>query len=240
MNAVPKALVVEDDDDLQGLMRVVLGAAGFEVHAASSGVEALAAAQEIDPDLITLDLNLPDTDGLILCRGIRNVTDAYIIILTARSDRAQLLVGLESGADDYMTKPFSTKELTARVKALLRRPRNLGSPPVPAAALSHGDLVMVISNRTADLAGVELTLTKVEYDVLAALAVRPEQLVTRQQLLEQVWGDRLGDSHLVDVHVANLRRKLRAVGGEVEVLTVRGLGYRLHQRSSSASTLTDS
>ncbi len=235
MNTVPKALVVEDDGDLQNLMRAVLRRAGFAVHVAANGVDALAAAQAVDPDVITLDLNLPDTDGLILCRGIRSVTDAYIIILTARSDRAQVLAGLESGADDYMTKPFSTLELTARVKALLRRPRALGATEGPADLLSHGDLVMATSQRTAELNGVELALTKVEYNLLAALAQRPEQLVTREQLLEQVWGDGSSDRHLVDVHIANLRRKLRAAEGEVEVVTVRGLGYRLHRRVSATA-----
>lgn len=239
MSSVARALVVEDDDDLQNLMRTVLGAAGFEVHVAATGAEALEAAQRVDPDVITLDLNLPDTDGLILCRGIRSVTDAYIIILTARSDRAQVLAGLESGADDYMTKPFSTRELTARVKALLRRPRTLGAADGPADLLSHGDLVMATSQRTAELNGVELALTKVEYDVLAALAQRPEQLITREQLLARVWGDGWSDRHLVDVHIANLRRKLRAAEGEVEVVTVRGLGYRLHRRVG-AKGLTNS
>lgn len=240
MNAIPKALVVEDDDDLQSLMRVVLGAAGFEVHAATTGVAALDAAQAIDPDVITLDLNLPDTDGLILCRGIRSVTDAYIIILTARSDRDQLLAGLESGADDYMTKPFSTLELTARVKALLRRPRSLEPASARPDTLSHGDLVMATSQRTAQLNGVELALTKVEYDLLVALTERPEQLVTRQQLLDQVWGPNWTDSHLVDVHVANLRKKIRPASGDVEVVTVRGLGYRLHQSQDDSRALTDS
>lgn len=239
MSNVARALVVEDDDDLQNLMRSVLGAAGFEVHTAATGVEALEVAQQVDPDVITLDLNLPDTDGLILCRGIRSVTDAYVIILTARSDRAQVLAGLESGADDYMTKPFSTLELTARVKALLRRPRTLGAAEAPVDLLSHGDLVMVTGRRTAEVNGVELALTKVEYDVLAALAERPEQLVTREQLLAQVWGDGWNDHHLVDVHVANLRRKLRSAAGAVEVVTVRGLGFRLH-RPVGAHGLTNS
>lgn len=234
MTTLRRALVVEDDADLQTLLRTVLHSAGFEVRMASTASEALESTRAFDPELITLDLNLPDVDGLILCRGLRSITDAYILILTARHDLGELLVGLERGADDYMTKPFSTLELSARAHALLRRPRGVASPGAPEGSetLTYGDLVLETGSRTSRVDGVDLPLTKTEYDVLAALARRPEQLVTRQQLLEQVWGAAWSGGHLVDVHVANLRRKLRTVGGDVEVLTVRGLGYRLHRALS--------
>ena len=235
-----RALVIEDDLDLQNLMKGVLENCGFEVATASTGAQGLEATQRLSPDIITLDLNLPDTDGLILCRGLRRVTDAYILILTARSDRSQVLVGLESGADDYMTKPFSTLELSARISALLRRPRVIDPAAVASSddSVAHGDLLMVPSQRTTELNGVQLSLTRVEYDLLVALARQPEQLVTRQQLLEQVWGTSWSDHHLVDVHVANLRRKLRPAGGDVEVLTVRGLGYRLHRVDTTEDAAT--
>ncbi|MCX6396865.1 MAG: response regulator transcription factor [Propionibacteriales bacterium] len=236
MNASATALVVEDDPDLRNLMSSVLAGAGFQVHTAATGVAALEAAGTVNPDVITLDLNLPDTDGIILCRGLRNVTDAYIIILTARSEQDQVLLGLESGADDYMTKPFSSRELTARVKALLRRPRVRELPDDPTEDHhDHGQLVMRTSERTAHLNGTELALTRVEYDLLAALAGRPEQLITRQQLLDQVWASSWSDHHLVDVHVANLRRKLRPTRSDIEIVTVRGFGYRLHRHEVAES-----
>ncbi len=228
-----RALVIEDDPDLQNLVRSALGKAGFEVLVAADGAEALALARHFDPDVITLDLNLPDTDGLILCRGIRRVTDAYVIMVTARNDPNAVLVGLESGADDYMTKPFSMLELSARVDAVMRRPRVLA--PVGAAGaretLELGELVMSPSERTTELGGVSLALTRIEFDLLAELTRRAEELVTRQQLIESVWGHTWSDRHLVDVHIANVRRKLHPVGCDLVILTVRGLGYRLHCKS---------
>lgn len=232
-----RALVIEDDPDLQNLLREVLSNAGFEVLTAASGVAGLEAARSFAPDVITLDLNLPDTDGLILCRGLRKASDAYILILTARHDESQILIGLDSGADDYMRKPFSSLELSARISALLRRPRTVVPVEVGTAApvLVLGGLAIDTGRRTAALDGTDLGLTKIEFDVLAALAARPEQLLTRHQLLQQVWGVAWGDPHLVDVHVANVRAKVRSVGaGGVEILTVRGLGFRLHDRDGAS------
>lgn len=229
---ISRALVVEDDQDLGNLTRSVLASNGFDVQVACNGAEGLAIAREFRPDLITLDLNLPDTDGLILCRGLRSVTDAYIIMLTARNETQQVLLGLESGADDYMTKPFSLLELSARVNAVMRRPRDMvvaGSAPAHPE-LAHGGLTMRPSERTIEIDGAALNLTRTEFDLLEVLARRPEQLVTRQDLLTSVWGTSWSDRHLVDVHVANLRRKLREVESAVVILTVRGLGYRLHSR----------
>lgn len=227
-----RALVIEDDEDLQKLMGSVLTNSGFDVRAVATGAEALQEARDFGPDVITLDLNLPDTEGLILCRSLRTATDAYIIILSARSDTSQVLVGLDSGADDYMTKPFSSLELSARINALLRRPRGQLSSAAAGTigTLIHGELVIETAQRTSRVNGVDLILTKVEYDLLTALAKRPEQLVTRKQLLAEVWGTSWSDQHLVDVHIANIRRKLRPISGNVEVVTVRGLGYRLHRR----------
>ncbi|RNL78497.1 response regulator transcription factor [Nocardioides marmorisolisilvae] len=228
------ALVVEDDPDLQNLLRSVMTNAGFEVAVSSTRAEALAAVQDREPELITLDLNLPDGDGLTLCRELRQVTDAYVIILTARSESNVVLLGLESGADDYLRKPFSTLELNARVNALLRRPRVLETAgrSSTGGVLAHGDLVMDTDRRTIEVGGSELGLTKLEYDLLAALAARPEQLVSREELMIELWGASWRDRHLVDVHVANLRRKMRPAGSRVQILTVRGLGYRLHEPAS--------
>lgn len=233
MNRQRRALVIEDDDDLRRLMTTILSSSGFLVTAVGTGAEGLAAAESQDLDLITLDLTLPDTDGLLICRGIREVTSAYLLILTARHDEVPLLVGLAAGADDYMTKPFSKLELSARVSALMRRPRSLDPAIATTVVLAHGDLQMDPGQRTATIAGADLPVTRVEFDLLAALATRPEQLVTRADLLGEVWGSTWSDSHLVDVHVANLRRKMRLAGGVVEVLTVRGMGYRLHRRSGA-------
>jgi DNA-binding response OmpR family regulator len=229
-----RALVVEDDPDIRALLGELLGQSGFSVTEVGDGAAALGALAEQEPDLVTLDLNLPDLDGIEVCRRIRQTSDAYVIMLTARPDEIDRLVGLETGADDYLTKPFSRRELRARVAAMMRRPRRRGEPaPAPAGeeheVLSVEALTVDVDARTAVLDGAELDLTRTEFDLLVVLLRGPRRVWSREALLRLVWGsDWVGDGHLVEVHMGNLRRKL---GDDPRhgrfVRTIRGVGYRL-------------
>ena len=225
------AVIIDDDPDICALIAELLRQSGFEVTEAASGADGIAAVREVEPDVVTLDLNLPDLDGIEVCRRIRELTDAYVVMLTARPDESDRLMGLEIGADDYLTKPFSPRELRARIAAMLRRPRS-GSSAGPAAAtesVRHGGLEVDIEGRLAMLDGVELDLTRTEFDLLATLLSGPRRVWPRETLLRTVWGtDWVSDGHLVEVHMANLRRKL---GDDPRsgryIRTVRGVGYRL-------------
>jgi DNA-binding response OmpR family regulator len=238
-----RALVIEDESDVSDLIVLVLEQAGLEVRTAALGSEALALVRETNPDLITLDLNLPDMDGTDICRQVREFSDAYIIMITARSDEIDRLVGLELGADDYLAKPVSTRELRARAAALLRRPR-LGAagldvaalaPPVavepapePESGIDAGaGLELLPARRQATLHGEPLPLTPAEFDILQALVSRPGEAWERGEIVRQVWqGEFIESDFLVDVHVANLRRKLRRAGGTAEwIRTAGGVGY---------------
>ena len=227
------AVIIDDDDDIRALIAELLRQSGFEVTEAASGTDGLTAVREVEPDVVTLDLNLPDLDGIEVCRRIREVTDAYVVMLTARPDEIDRLMGLEIGADDYLTKPFSPRELRARIAAMLRRPRSgAGSAAAPGAqpeSVRHGGLEVDIEGRLAMLDGVELDLTRTEFDLLATLLSGPRRVWPRETLLRTVWGtDWVSDGHLVEVHMANLRRKL---GDDPRsgryIRTVRGVGYRL-------------
>jgi DNA-binding response OmpR family regulator len=225
------AVIIDDDPDICALIAELLRQSGFEVTEAASGADGIAAVREVEPDVVTLDLNLPDLDGIEVCRRIRELTDAYVVMLTARPDEIDRLMGLEIGADDYLTKPFSPRELRARIAAMLRRPRS-GSTAGTAAApesVRHGGLEVDIEGRLAMLDGVELDLTRTEFDLLATLLSGPRRVWPRETLLRTVWGtDWVSDGHLVEVHMANLRRKL---GDDPRsgryIRTVRGVGYRL-------------
>jgi DNA-binding response OmpR family regulator len=221
-----RALVVDDAPEFLAMVAPPLHKEGFEVTTAAAGAEAVERARATDPDLIVLDLNLPDLDGVEVCRQVRAFSDAYIIMLTARTEEVDLLVGLAVGADDYMTKPFSPRELVARVRTLLRRPRQA---PVAETARRIGELTVDDTAREVTLRGEVVELTKIEFDLLSTLANHPRMSFTRALLIERVWGlDFYGDDHLVDVHIANLRRKLDddpRTGRYVK--TVRGVGYRL-------------
>jgi DNA-binding response OmpR family regulator len=227
------ALVVEDDADIRQLLVTVLEQGGFLVRDTDSGAQGIALAREAAPDLVTLDLSLPDIDGVEVCRELRAFTDAYIVIITARGDEVDRLIGLEVGADDYLTKPFSPRELRARVAAMFRRPRTGGTPDEPAprreVALRFGELEVDTESREVTMAGEPVELTKLEFDLLATLLSNPRRVWPRDVLLEQVWQtDWLGDGHVVDVHMANLRRKLGDSAQESRYIrTVRGVGYRL-------------
>jgi two-component system, OmpR family, alkaline phosphatase synthesis response regulator PhoP len=228
-------LVVDDEQRLRDLVRHYLEREGFSVVSAADGHAALDLARAHEPDVVVLDLMLPGLDGLEVCRRLRGFSDAYVIMLTARSEEIDRVVGLEVGADDYVTKPFSPRELVARVRAMLRRPRGGDrSAPAPAQTLRFGDLAIDQERRVVTRGVVELALTSTEWSLLVTLAAHPGRVWTRAALLEQVWGPNyFGDDHVVDVHIANLRKKLgddpaapRFIG------TVRGVGYRFTEQAA--------
>lgn len=224
-----RALVIEDAADVRLLVCETLRQAGFDATGAGTGAQGLQLAERLQPDLVTLDLSLPDIDGVEVCRQLRNRTSAYLIMLTGRDEETDRLTGLEVGADDYMIKPFSPRELRARVGAMFRRPR-LPDPDQPRElpALRSGDLLVDQERREATLAGTPLQLTRTEFDILVTIMSRPGRVWDRETLARQVWHtDWPGDAHVLDVHIANLRHKLgdRARGGGRWVRTVRGVGY---------------
>jgi DNA-binding response OmpR family regulator len=213
-------VLVEDEEDIASLVRTYLERDGFRVVWATRGTEGLVALERHDARLAILDLQLPDTDGLDVCRAIRSWSRVPIVMLTARDEEVDRVTGLELGADDYVTKPFSPRELVARVHAVLRR-----AEPESAGELAAGDVVLDRSRRSVTVAGAEVELTAREFDLLWHLAERPGIVVGRERLLERVWGLEFpGGTRTVDVHVAQLRRKL----DRAELIrTVRGSGYKL-------------
>ena len=227
-------LVVEDTEEIRELVVTVLRKAGFDVRAVGSGAEALEEVRRRAPELIVLDLGLPDADGTEVCRQIRAETESYVLMLTARAEEVDLLIGLAVGADGYMAKPFSPRELVARVQAMLRRPRPVAAPtPAPAetelSVLRLADLEVDEDSREVRVDGEIVDLTRTEFDLLAALASRPGRVLQRETLLREVWQtDWEGNLRLVEAHMSNLRRKLQAAGlSKTEIRTVRGVGYRL-------------
>ena len=225
-----RALVVDDEPPLVKVVSSYLEREGFEVASAGDGERAIALAREFEPDVIVLDLMLPGIDGIEACRQIRSFSDAYIVMLTARVEEIDRIVGLSTGADDYVTKPFSPGELMARVRAMLRRPRASRAQEVPGAR-RFGDLEIDPLAREVRLAGAPIDLTKLEFDLLDVLSAEPRVVFSRERLLERVWGGEwFGDDHVVDVHIANLRTKLSDDPRNPRyVRTVRGVGYRMGQ-----------
>ena len=273
------AVIVEDDQDIRELISVILNQSGFEVHAASTGATGVEAVRLNNPAVVTLDLGLPDIDGFEVARQIRLFSDAYIIMLTGRADEMDTLMGLETGADDYLTKPFRPRELRARISAMMRRPRFAGdglpaaaaaaAPPAvtapsestsgPASGTSEGaassqgmnptgngasasipkvvnGLVLNSGDRTAEVDGTELELTRTEFDLLHALVDSGKQVRTKSDLVRRLRGEEYdvgsyisdADERTIEVHVANLRRKLGDNPREPRwIKTVRGVGYRL-------------
>ena len=228
---VAQILVVDDEKPLAGMIAAYLSRDGYQTHLAHTGPDAVAAAAEHRPDVVILDLGLPGMDGVEVCRKIRTFSDCYIIMVTARQDELDKLIGLSVGADDYITKPFSARELVARVQTVLRRPRTptRTTPHVEEPARVFGGLRIDTAGREVHVAGVLIDLTPTEFDILATLTSRPKLAFSRQQILDEVWGeDWVGDDHVVDVHVAHLRQKL---GDDPTtpryVRTVRGVGYRI-------------
>ena len=223
-----QVLVVDDEQDLARLVADYLTRDGFAVALAFDGPSAVQAARDEPPDVVVLDLGLPGLDGVEVCRQLRTFTDCYVIMLTARTDEVDKLIGLAVGADDYMTKPFSPRELLARVHVLQRRAR-MRPTEEETGRLQFGPLAVDVAAREAHLGGRAVELTRTEFDVLVALATRPKVVFTRRQLIDAVWGEGwVGDEHLVDVHIAHLRRKLDDDPNEGRfVRTVRGVGYRM-------------
>ena len=219
-----RVLVVDDEPPIVDLVRGYLVRECFEVIVAGDGQGALSAARETAVDVVILDVMLPGLDGLEVCRELRAFSDAYVLMLTARGEEIDRVVGLTVGADDYLVKPFSPRELVARVKALMRRPHMAR----PRSVLAPG-LEVDVARRTVRVDGGSVELTALEFDLLAELAREPGVVVRRADILERLWGSEfLADGHLVDVHVANLRRKLGdGAAGPRFVETVRGVGYRL-------------
>jgi DNA-binding response OmpR family regulator len=224
-----RALVVEDETELAALVGSYLERAGLEVTLSHDGLDAVTRARETDPDVIVLDLGLPGLDGVEVCRQVRTFSDAYVVMLTARSEEIDTLIGLSVGADDYLTKPFSPRELVARVQAMLRRPRATGRAATEETDRVFGPLRIDPVGREVWLEGDPVALTRTEFDLLAALSGRPRMAFSRQQLIEEVWGPAwVGDEHLVDVHIGHLRQKLGDSASEGRfVRTVRGVGYRM-------------
>lgn len=230
-SAAPRALVVDDEPALADVVTSYLVRDGFEVEVALNGEDALARARLLDPDVVVLDLGLPGIDGIEVCRQLRTFSDCYVVMLTARTDEIDTLVGLSVGADDYVTKPFSTRELLARIRAMLRRPRAAAALRTPEATppIVVGDLTVDVAAREARVAGELVPLTRTEFDVLACLASKRNAVMSRSALIEAVWGASwVGDEHLVDVHVLHVRQKLGDTAEQQRyVRTVRGVGYRI-------------
>ncbi|ABK53537.1 two component transcriptional regulator, winged helix family [Acidothermus cellulolyticus 11B] len=218
-----RVLVVDDDTALAEMLGIVLRGEGFEPHFVFDGDKALAAFREVKPDVVLLDLMLPGTDGIDVCRQIRAESGVPIVMLTAKSDTVDVVVGLESGADDYVVKPFKPKELVARLRARLRRT----DEPAPEI-LTIGDVTIDVAGHSVTRDGQPIPLTPLEFDLLVALARKPRHVFSREVLLEQVWGYRhAADTRLVNVHVQRLRSKIEKDPDHPEiVLTVRGVGYK--------------
>jgi two-component system alkaline phosphatase synthesis response regulator PhoP len=219
-----KILVVDDEPEIVKLVRAYLEQAGFSVVTAAEGQEALAVFRHEYPNLVILDLNLPGMDGLDVCRALRRTSDVPIIMLTARIEETDRLIGLELGADDYVVKPFSPREIVARTRAVLRRAEG---EPVSPDILNSGDLSLDLVRRTATLAEEVLDLTTMEFDLLTVLVMHPGQVFTRIQLLERLQEHAyLGYERTIDVHIKNLRKKLRDDPKNPHFIgTVRGVGY---------------
>lgn len=221
MNA--RILVVDDDTALAEMIGIVLRSEGFEPAFCEDGDSALDEFRRVRPELVLLDLMLPGTDGIEVCARIREESGTPIIMLTARSDTADVVKGLESGADDYIVKPFNPKELVARIRTRLRP-----SPPSAVGSLTIGDLAIDVAGHEVRRGDTKINLTPLEFELLLALAAKPQQVFTREMLLEQVWGYHYkADTRLVNVHVQRLRAKVEEDPDNPRiVMTVRGVGYR--------------
>ncbi len=220
-------LIVEDDRSISSLLEQTLREHGYEVALARDGPAALASNRKSRPDLILLDISLPGMDGYEVCRRIRQDSLTPILMLTARDEEPDKVIGLELGADDYVTKPFGMRELLARIRALLRRGQSSWGTSAPRSLELHG-VEIDLDCRTVVVTGVAVELTTTEFDLLATMAAQPGRVFTRKQLLEQVWGYHFeGYERTVDSHVTRLRKKIQSTkGADARILTVRGVGYK--------------
>ncbi len=218
-----RVLVVDDDPALAEMLTIVLRGEGFDTAVVGDGTRALPAVRDLRPDVVLLDLMLPGMNGIDVCRAIRTESGVPIVMLTAKTDTVDIVLGLESGADDYVVKPFKPKELVARIRARVRR-----TDAEPAEQLSIGDVTIDVPAHQVARDGEAIALTPLEFDLLVALARKPRQVFTREVLLEQVWGYcHAADTRLVNVHVQRLRSKVERDPEHPEVvLTVRGVGYK--------------
>ncbi|CAG0950907.1 Transcriptional regulatory protein WalR [Anaerolineales bacterium] len=225
-----RILVVDDEPSVTDLLAYNLRKALYDVQVAADGRAALRLARESQPDLILLDLMIPEVDGLDVCRELRKTSDVPVIMITARGEELDRVLGLEIGADDYVTKPFSVRELMARIKAVLRRTEKGGDEESPTLLRGPGDLLMDVERRSVTVGDTPIELTRLEFDLLHRLLLNPGRVLTRERLLEQAWGyDYVGDTRAVDSAVKRLRAKLRAVSAEADCIeSVRGLGYRVN------------
>ena len=225
-----RVLVVDDAPEFIEILVPVLEREGYRTEVARDGEDAIETARTFSPDVIVLDLGLPKLDGVEVCRKVRAFSDAYVLMLTARGDEVDRVVGLEVGADDYMTKPFSARELVARVRAMLRRPRQatpFDAPRDEGVRRQFGSLEVDPLGHVVLVEGEEVQLTRIEFDLLETLTSKPAMVFSRALLRERVWGPEwFGDDHVVDVHIANLRKKIDH-DGPSHVRTVRGVGYRM-------------
>ena len=221
-----RILTVEDDERIRTSVRLALEDEGWTVEEAASGEDALNAFTREAADVVLIDIMLPGIDGFDVCRAIRRVSDVPIVMVTARADTHDVVAGLEAGADDYLTKPFAPKELSARIRALLRRVRSV-DPGAPQ--MVFGDLEIIPEEGVVRLAGTDVHLTKTEFRLLVELATNPGRVLSREVLLERVWGyGYFGDGRLVDVHIRRLRTKIEPDPANPRyVVTIRGLGYKL-------------
>jgi len=228
-----KILVVDDEPGIISNVRAYLEREGYAVQTAQDGASALRLARSFSPDLVVLDIMLPGIDGLEVLRQLRQESAVYVLLLTARTEEMDKVIGLTVGADDYLTKPFSPRELVARIKAILRRGRG-AAEPTAAATLTFGDLRIDPAAHRAWKGDAAVDLTAIEFNLLYALAKHQGRVLSREQLIEQVWGyDYYGDDRVVDVHLGRLRKKIEDNPEHPQlVVTVRGVGYRFEGVSS--------
>ena len=238
-----KILLVDDDGRIRNLLKIYLEKAGFQVSEAENGLEALLSLQNSQPDLIVLDIMMPVLDGMETCRQIRKLATTPILLLTARTEVDDKLLGFDCGADDYVEKPFNPQEVVARVRAILRRRPAAAKPPQPvktpiaAPVVQHGALRIDPAARSVHLGVVEKELTAKEFDLLHTLASRPGHVFSRDNLLQTVWGvDAAGDSRTVDIHIQRLRQKIDDASSDWKIATVWGVGYRFEIHAPKESS----
>ena len=218
-----KVLIIDDEEKILNLVTSYLEREGYDIFTAQNGLEGLKLSKEVNPDIIVLDIMLPGMDGIEILSQIRRESNVYVIMLTAKTEETDKIVGLSVGADDYVTKPFSPRELTARIKAALRRLK-LSGMEIEKDILSYNNIKMNLGSRKIWVKDQLIELTAMEYDLLRALAEHPGLVFSREQLLEKVWGhDYFGELRVVDVHIGHIRQKL---GDDRYISTVRGVGYR--------------